>query len=163
MMLDDLLQKIRMQLDPWQREFVLAGDEKLILCCGRKSGKTEAMAVKIVMDLLSGECPQASSGILITSRGQRQTKEVFMKVVAYLGFMGVKLQKEFAAIDEDTGYATATQVVMPGRYGNGKVYALSAGYDGVTLRTYSFWKVYRDEDAFIPDAVDAAMGACLAI
>ena len=162
-LLDELLGKIRMTLDPWQREFVLAEDEKLILCCGRKTGKTEALALKITIDLLGGACPAQSSGILVTSRGQRQTKEVFMKVCSYLGFMGVKLLKELSFVNQETGYATTTQIIMPWKYGAGKLYGLSAGYDGVSLRTYSFWKVYRDEDAFIPDAVDAATGACLAV
>jgi len=158
-----LEESLRIKFDPWQREFIEAREPNLILCCGRKSGKTEAMAAKATLDLLNEPIPPESHGILLTSRGQRQTKELYIKTLMYLQAMGIRFTKELANISENMGYATATQIIMPDLFGRKKLYALSAGFDGTTLRVFSFWKIYRDEDAYQPDVIDTAIDACLAI
>ena len=148
-------------LKSWQKEFIASTEPKIIMLVGRKGGKTEALAEKIVEDATSGKCPEESDGILILSRGQRQARELFTKVKAYLQLLGHEFYPHRETARKNNAvYASMTELEMPD---GTKVYALPCGFDGVTIRTYSFWKIYRDEDAYIPEAVDAAVSACLGV
>ncbi|MBI4015067.1 MAG: hypothetical protein HY365_03895 [Candidatus Aenigmarchaeota archaeon] len=155
--LEQMEAHLRMKLDEWQKEFILAEEPYLILKMGRKCGKSKALAFKIAYDCLNKDF-SGSDGICIISKGMRLAKELFLDVRSILQACGIKFVAR--APEEDEAYSSLSQMILPN--GN-KVYALPCGYDGVTIRYYSFWKMVRDEDAFIPDAVDAAVSACLAV
>jgi len=143
--LSELEEKIGITLDQWQRDFVLCKDFGLILKMGRKCGKTLAMSVKIVFDAINN----SDWKVVVLSRGQRQSSEVFDEVHHLLQILECDIQ-----------YASRTKVVLGN---NHTIYSLPTGYAGVTLRTYSFHKIYYDEAAYIPDDVYDATTPCLAV
>lgn len=154
--LEELEEKFKIKLDEWQKKMILSESRYIIAKCGRKCGKTLAIAMRIVYRAMNRDYSN-SDGICIISRGQRQAREVFMTVRQMLSSF-FDFHKN---IHKDEGaYTSMTMIRLPN--GN-KIHSLPSGYDGVTLRTYSFAEMYRDEDAFIPEAVDAAVGACLAV
>ena len=83
MKLEDLEEKLGIRLDSWQREFVLEQHPMLILKCGRKVGKTFAMGIKVVLDSIN-ESFEQTDGIIILSKGHRQSSNVFETVLGFL-------------------------------------------------------------------------------
>ena len=146
MELEEIEERLHLKLQAWQREVVLEETAPLIMRCGRKSGKTTAMAVKIVYEAMRNP----DWKVCILSKGQRQSSEVFDTVLGFLTVLGAEFD----------GQPTKTKIILANGH---KIYSLPTGYTGVTLRTYSFHKIYYDEAAYIPDQVYDATTPCLAV
>ena len=132
-------------LDTWQAEVVASDHPQLVIASGRKCGKTVALAAKIVWDWNKG----AGKTVCILSKGQRQAGEVFETVKAYLAACGAVFAEE----------PTKTKMVLKNGY---RILCLPSGYTGVSVRTYTFWKVYWDEAGHLAQAVYDATTPCLA-
>lgn len=154
--IEDLEKVKKITYLPWQREVIESKDPLIVLCCGRKSGKTEALEAKITLDMMNSSFTN-TDGICILSNGQRTAKELLLRVLALMQALGVVWSKDFH--ERDTNYASMTML----RYKGNKLHALPCGFDGSKVRYFSFYKMYRDEDAFIPNAVDAAVQSCLSV
>lgn len=162
--LDQLQERTHVPLLQWQREFIEAKERSLILCCGRKSGKTEAICHKLALVMLN-ENFSHTDGICVISGDAKAGKEILLKIRSYLSLLGHKFHNDFStAIKLNEHYATMTQLMF--NIGNGKwnrLQSFAVGYDGTSIRPYSFYILVRDEDAFISDNVDPAASACLAV
>ena len=137
-------EKFNLDLDDWQVEYILDNSKDLILRMGRKCGKTTAMACKIVW-----ESGHDGYRVLILSRGQRQSSSAFDTV-----------RQMFHSLDIEILRETRTEIELANGY---RVLCLPSGYTGVTIRTYSFHKIYYDEAAYIPDEVYDSTTPCLAV
>lgn len=142
--IDDLEILLGIKLEEWQRKVVEENKENIIMRCSRKSGKTTAMAFKIVLDGMNN----SDWFVCILSAGQRQSGEVFQTVLGML----YKLEVQFREKPNATGC-----VLFNGH----RILSLPTGYTGATIRTYSFHKIYYDEAAFIADEVYKATMPCL--
>lgn len=141
---EELEVRLNVKLEEWQRKVVLEEKMNIIMRCSRKAGKTTAMAFKIVHDALN----YPNWFVCILSAGQRQSGEVFQTVLDMLYLLGVEFRERPSA----TGCTLS----------NGhRILSLPTGYTGATIRTYSFYKIYYDEAAFIADEVRKATMACL--
>lgn len=156
--LDDIGERMHMTFDPWQREFILDENPRIILRNGRKTGKTHAAAVKIALDMMN-ERFSHTDGILITSKSLRNAKDILLLCRSILSIFGYKFGR-YNDKEKDEHYASMTEV----RLNNGnRVRAMACGFDGAGIRPYSFYKIFRDEDAWTPLDVDAAVNACLMV
>lgn len=135
---------LKKELDTWQAEVIASDDPQLVIASGRKCGKTTALAAKIVWDWNRG----ANKTVCILSKGQRQAGEVFDAVREFFLACGATFEDE-----------TKTKLILKNGY---RVLCLPSGYTGVSVRTYTFWKVYWDEAAHLSNAVYDATTPCLA-
>lgn len=67
-------------LDPWQREVLDAGAQKIILCCSRQSGKSTVSALMALHTCIF----QPGALVLLISRSIRQSAELFLKFETFL-------------------------------------------------------------------------------
>jgi hypothetical protein len=153
---EDAEEKLHIKLDPWQKEFINDESPKIILRNGRKTGKTRSAAIKIALDVINKDFSN-TDGILITSKKLQNAKDILLEVRGILNLFGFTFGR--VKDDDEDHYATMTDLQM--QSGN-RVRAMPCGFDGSSIRPYSFFKIFRDEDAWTPAAVDAAVNSCLA-
>ena len=159
--LADFEQKTNTFFDEWQKEFILASEPHLILLCGRKTGKSYAIAAKCALRLHEGGFEQ-SSGLLVLSNVHKNAKEILMVVKTFLVRLGYEFMKDRNQIGAKAGlcYASTSEIIMD----NGcRLLALPAGRSGDNLRPYSFAAIFYDEADFIQDDVFTSTAACLAV
>jgi hypothetical protein len=77
--------------DPWQREFLLAPDRQVLLNCSRQSGKSTAVSALALHTALFN--PGAL--VLLLSPSQRQSAEIFRKVLAADSALGRPLPARY--------------------------------------------------------------------
>ena len=70
--------------DPWQEQFLLAEDRKILLNCHRQSGKTTVTGAKTATHIAS----RPNAGVLLLSRGLRQSGILFKKVKQFYRDIG---------------------------------------------------------------------------
>jgi hypothetical protein len=144
MNVQELETKLNIELDAWQRSFVLDQKPAIVLKFGRKCGKTTAIAFRVVL-----ETHNKGWKVLILSRGQRQSGEVFREIRQMLHHIKAKIV-----------YESQTRVELENGH---TIYCLPSGHAGITLRTYSFHKIYYDEAAYLTNDVYDATTPCLAV
>lgn len=153
----DIEEKMRYKFDPWQIEFIEATDQRLLLCNGRKTGKTTAIASKVALEMMNATFGE-SHGICIIGNGLKGAKDILFTVRAILQSFGYEFGRDMNNIDE--AYGTVLTLRLPN--GNQCV-AHPAGNTGDAIRPYSFHWLIIDEAAYVNDAVDVAINACLMI
>jgi hypothetical protein len=131
--------------DPWQAQLLRSRSQQILLNCSRQSGKSTSAAIVAVHVAVYDP-----GLILCVSQAQRQSRELFAKVVAFL-----KRLEPVQALEEDNKLSCelangARIVSLPG--------------DPDTIRGFSAPKlVITDEAAYVPDAMQAALAPMLAV
>jgi len=126
---------------PGQREFLLAGARTQVLACGRRWGKTDACAVKILHCLMTfGKSQQ-----LILAPTLEQARILFERVVSLLEALTEKTMKELKAGLRSSPYPYL-------RFGEHKLSARS-GHLGRSLRGNEATHIVVDEAAFVPESL----------
>lgn len=69
--------------DPWQQRVLQSPAQTLLLCCARQVGKSTIVAMSIVAELL-----QAARTVVIVTPSERQSKELYRKVLAFWRALG---------------------------------------------------------------------------
>lgn len=77
--------------DQWQRDFLLSNDKYTLMNCSRQSGKSTTVAAKALHRALF----TPHSTVLILSPGQRQSSELFRKVLDGYNALGRPLAAEY--------------------------------------------------------------------
>lgn len=136
--------EVGIEPDPWQHELIESNDPRILINASRQVGKSTTCAVVAVNEALAGD-----GLILVTSPSQRQSAELFRKIVSTL--RGLKPAPEF---NQDTTtrleLATGARIVaLPGTE------ATVRGYSGPRL-------ILIDEASRVPDDYYAAVRPMLA-
>lgn len=155
--LEDIEGIRKVKFGEWQRKFIESSHHSIVLCCGRKSGKTEAIAAKIALFAMNNIFPERCDGVCITSNGMRAAKDLLFTIHTILKMLGEEFQKD---LQSDEAYGSVTRL----RLSNGNwIQAFPCGHQGDTIRPYNFIMLVEDEAAYIPDAVEEAISACLSV
>uniref|UniRef100_A0A6M3XXU2 Putative terminase n=1 Tax=viral metagenome TaxID=1070528 RepID=A0A6M3XXU2_9ZZZZ len=122
----------------YQANFLRDQHTRLAFCSGRRVGKTEVAAVKVLHRAVT--YPQQE--ILIIAPTQRQASILFNRIANFVNsnpFINTLVKNQ-------------TQTMLFFRNGSA-IYALPAGRTGFTIRGYSPHMVVIDEAAFVPEQV----------
>lgn len=132
--------------DPWQRDVLRSADPRLLLNCCRQSGKSTTCAVKAVHVAVY----EPGALILLLSPSQRQSGELFRKVIATYRTLGRPVVAESENALSLTLENGSRVVSLPGTEG--------------TIRAYSAVRLLLvDEAARVPDETLAAVRPMLAV
>lgn len=80
-----------MIVDPWQRDFLLSNDQYTLLNCTRQAGKSTVVSALALHEAIF----KPKSTILILSPGQRQSSELFRKVLEAYNAIGRPVAAEY--------------------------------------------------------------------
>jgi len=137
-------------LDPWQKEYIKSRGNCFLLC-GRQSGKTAAMSVKI------GECAvdeESGGDYLVIALTEKQAYQLFFKTLMYLEAKHHKMIKR--GNDKPTKHEI--------RLTNGiTIRCYAAGKYGDGLRTFTIKKLFIDEAAPMEREVFIAVSPMLSV
>jgi hypothetical protein len=134
-------------LDPWQQDVLRSPAPRLLLDCCRQSGKSTVTALLAAHEALY----HPGSLALLLSPSERQSQELFRKVVAAYHALGRPMPPESETtlwIELESG---ARVVALPG-----STERTVRGFSGVTL-------LVVDEAARVPDALYFAVRPMLAV
>lgn len=134
------------ELDDWQKDYVRSEDKRILLNCCRQSGKSTAVAVRIVWEAIN----RPKWRTLIVCPGQRQSSETFEKVLDIYRATG----KRVAPIHENLESLRL--------FNGSRIVALP----GVAQTIRGFSKINRlafDEGAWITDELAATVRPMLAV
>ncbi|MFZ0011583.1 MAG: phage terminase large subunit [Halobacteriota archaeon] len=95
--------------DPWQRDLLTATDPRIILNCGRQTGKSTVVAILALHHALT-----RSAVVPILAKSQRQSEELLRKVVAFfhrLGAPGGSRGESATALELNNG---SRVIALPG-------------------------------------------------
>jgi hypothetical protein len=125
--------------DPWQRDFLQARGQYLLLCCARGAGKSRVTSVLALHQALF----QPGSQVLLLSRSLRQAQELYRYVQQGLAALSWPLVRRRSAsrLELDNG---SRILALPSRE------ETSRGFQGVHL-------LVLDEAARIPDVLYQAV------
>ena len=132
--------------DPWQVNVLTSTAQQMLMLCSRQSGKSSVTAALAAHTALH----QPGSLVLLLSPGERQSKELFRKMIAF--FRGVNLalpplSETVLSLELPNG---SRVVALPGKEGTIR------GYSGVAL-------LVADEAGFVEDALYLAIRPMLAV
>jgi len=159
----ELEEKSKIKFTRYQIDFIENGSPRLVGLWSRKAGKTECIGAKIAMKLSGPAFPSRCDGIGVTSLDMKASREIISKVRQYLAEAGYVFERHLiAAINKGAHYASRTEIWIRNENGAyNKVCAYACGHDGQSIRPWSFIQLYRDEDVFSPEGLDAAADATL--
>jgi hypothetical protein len=133
--------------DPWQAEVLREPSKRVLLCCSRQAGKSTTVAVMALHTALH----QPGSLVLLLSPTDRQSKNLFQKVVDFL-----RALKEKPTLKEDNIHSMT--------FASGSRIISLPGNNADTIRGYSAPAlVVLDEAAYINDALYTALRPMLAV
>jgi hypothetical protein len=143
-----ILQAQGLDPDPWQREFLLCADRRVLLNCCRQSGKSTATAARALHTALYAP----RSLVLLLSPTQRQSAELFRKVRDAYDALGRPVPPTADAPSQSRlELANGSRVVgLPGKEGTIR------GFSRVAL-------LLIDEAARVPDVLYRAVRPMLAV
>ena len=141
-----LAHAVGMDPDPWQAEVLRTGDLRLLLNCARQSGKSTTTAVKAVHVAVY----EPGSLILLLSPSQRQSGELFKKVVGVYRTLGRPVAAESENALSLTLENGSRVISLPGTEGTIR------GYSGVRL-------LIVDEASRVDDELLASVRPMLAV
>ena len=134
-----------MDVDPWQRNLLVCADKQLLLNCCRQSGKsttTSALALHTAIF-------QPNSLVLLLSPGQRQSSEIFRKVMDGYNAIGRPVKATYE-----------TQLKI--EFANGSRILCLPGKEE-TIRGYSPELIVIDEASRVPDDLYRSVRPMLAV
>ncbi|HEV3311520.1 MAG TPA: terminase family protein [Chloroflexota bacterium] len=141
-----LMAELALPPDPWQRDALRSESKRMLLLASRQSGKSTTTACLALHTALY----RCNSLILLFAPSQRQSTELFRKVLAFYYALGrpVRATREMA---------TSLELVNGSRI-------VSLPGDPVTVRCYSgVWMAIVDEAALVIDGLFAAVMPMLAV
>ncbi len=134
---------MKLTLDPWQKEFLVAKGDKL-LCTGRQVGKS----ILCAMDAGNWAINNKKKVVLMIAPTERQAYALFNKTLDYI-------------------YRNANELIMRGRHrptkskislSNGTIiWCLPTGLSGLGIRFLTIDRLYEEEASRIPEAVQDAV------
>lgn len=133
------------EADPWQKDVLLAKDRQTLLNCCRQSGKSTVISALALHEALF--TPGAT--VLLLSPGQRQSGELFHKVVGNYNAIGRPLKAQYE-----------TQLKM--ELTNGSRIICLPGKEE-TIRCYSPTLLVIDEASRVPDDLYRSVRPMLAV
>ena len=137
---------VGMDPDPWQRDVLRSTDLRLLLNCCRQSGKSTTAATKAVHVAVY----EPGSLILLLSPSQRQSAELFKKVVGVYKALGRPVRADAESATTLTLENGSRVVSLPGSEGTVR------GYSGVRL-------LVVDEASRVDDELLASVRPMLAV
>jgi hypothetical protein len=141
-----IMEDLSYQADDWQRRCLRSASDRLLLLCARQTGKSTTTAILALLVALY----QAGALVLLVSPSQRQSGELFRKVVGHYDTLGRPLG---AVEDSATTLALSNQSRI-----------VSLPCSPATIRGYSGPRlVVIDEAALCPDDLFATMLPMLAV
>lgn len=141
-----LMEALGLDPDPWQQQVLRARDDRILLLCSRQAGKSTTTAVKALHTALF----EPGSLTLLLSPSQRQSSELFRKVVGFYRDLGRTIPSE-----EES--ATTLQLENGSR-------VVSLPSSPETIRGYSGVRLLIvDEAAMAPDSLFIAVSPMLAV
>lgn len=132
--------------DPWQRDLLLGNDPCVLLNCSRQSGKSTTVAALAVHQLLA----RPGSLVLLVSPSERQSCELYRKVVAGYRALGQPAPASHANHTELELVTGSRLVALPGREDTIR------SYSGVSL-------LILDEASRVPDDLYRSVRPMLAV
>jgi hypothetical protein len=133
--------------DPWQTDLLRCSDKRLLLLCGRQSGKSQAAAAVALREALL----RPRSLVLLLSPSQRQSGELFKD----------KLLPLYNALGRPVPTVQESALTM--QLANGSRIVSLPGEEG-TIRCYSGVRLLVvDEAARVPDALYFSVRPMLAV
>lgn len=132
--------------DPWQRDLLLAADRFILLNCTRQAGKSTVVAALALHQLLL----QPGALVLLVAPSERQSRELFRKVVASRHAIDVPMETRLCNQHELELANGSRLVALPGSEG--------------TIRSYSGVRLLLlDEASRIPDDLYRSVRPMLAV
>lgn len=132
--------------DPWQRDLLFSTDPCLLLNCSRQSGKSTTVAALALEQILF----HPGSLVLLVAPAERQSHELFRKVMAGYHALGQPLETVKANQSELELANKSRMVALPGRE--------------ETIRSFSGVKLLiLDEAARVPDVLYRSVRPMLAV
>lgn len=141
-----LSQQAGIDPDPWQEDFLLSNDKRVIMNCSRQSGKSTIVAVKAVHSALY----EPRSLQILLSPGQRQSKELFDKCRDVYDRIGKPVISESESALQMRLRNGSRIVSLPGNAGRVR------GFSGAR-------RIIIDEAAWVPDDLYRAVRPMLAV
>src|SRR3990167_4802387 len=134
MELDYDINKPWLTLDDWQKDYI-AEDGNCFLLCGRQSGKTTAMSIKIAEKAVN---EKKACDYLVVAFTERQAYALFFKTLTYLKARYPNMIKR--GVDKPTMHEiNLTNGVC--------IMCYACGQSGTGLRTYTLKRLFIDEGA----------------
>ena len=142
-----ILERAKLTPDEWQREVLRSGAKRILLLCGRQVGKsTTAAALALHQALYIPD-----SLVLLISPSQRQSSELFRKVVDLMRVLGEEVPVE-------------TQSLLRLELSNNSRVLSLPGNDAGTIRGFSGVNlIVIDESAFVVDELYFALRPMLSV
>jgi hypothetical protein len=143
-----LMKSLGMEPDPWQINLLRSEARRLLLCCSRQSGKSTTTAVLALHHALYPSAGKPTLTLLL-SPSQRQSSELFRKVLTYyrqLGRPEPSVEENKLSIELTNG---SRVISLP------SAEETIRGYSGVTL-------LVIDEAARVPDELYRSVRPMLA-
>lgn len=141
-----LAQRAGIDPDPWQADFLMGDDKRVLMNCSRQSGKSTIVAIKAVHSALY----EPYSLQIILSPGQRQSKELFDKVKDVYAHIGKPVVSESETALQMRLRNGSRVVSLPGSAGRIR------GFSGAR-------RIMIDEAAWVPEDVYRAVRPMLAV
>lgn len=143
----DLIRLAGMVCDPWQERVLLSPAKRKLLNGTRQGGKSTISAAKAVFHAIS---PDLKGDVLLISRAQRQSGELFRKVVTFYRACGrpVPIEQE-----------SALRLTLE----NGKRIISLPGKEETIRGMSAVGLIIVDEAARVPDALYSAVRPMLAV
>ena len=141
----EILRAIGIEPDPWQQDFLNSYDQQTLLNITRQGGKSRAVSALALHTALF----QPGSTTLIISPGQRQSTEVFHKII-----------EAYTAIDRPVAATYETQLKL--ELANGSRILCLPGKEE-TVRCYSPQLILIDEASRVPDDLYRAIRPMLTV
>jgi hypothetical protein len=133
--------------DPWQGDVLREPSKRVLLCCSRQAGKSTTVAVMALHTALY----RPGALVLLLSPTDRQSKNLFSKVVSFLRSLKEKPTLKEDNIHSMTFVSGSRIISLPGNNAD-----TIRGYSAPTL-------VVLDEAAYINDALYTALRPMLAV
>ncbi|CAN5680161.1 hypothetical protein BH23GEM10_BH23GEM10_17910 [soil metagenome] len=133
------------ELDPWQADLLLSDAKRHLLLCSRQSGKSTTTGILALHEAIYA----APALILLVSPSQRQSAELFRKVIEYLHAL-------------DGAPEVTLESVLRLELANGSRIIALPGSEATTRGYSAASMVIIDEASRVPDALVAAIRPTLA-
>jgi hypothetical protein len=88
------MERLGLTPDPWQAELLRSTEQRFLLLCTRQAGKSTVTAVKALHRILY----YPGSLVLMLSPSERQSSEIFKKVLTFYADLGKPVKEKYATL-----------------------------------------------------------------
>ena len=97
-----IMRRLGLEPDPWQMQVLESQGQNLLLNCCRQAGKSTVVAVLALVEVMF----KPRSLVLLLSRSQRQSAELFRLVAQFYTLLGSKYQKRLTTHELELTYGS---------------------------------------------------------